>query len=356
VRLSTLKLYNFKNHTEKSLDTAHKIIGIWGDNGVGKSNILDAISFLTVGKSYFSSTDTQCIYHESNLSGLKGVFFEKQDIDIKIKLQKGKRKVISKNDKPYSKIAEHVGNFLSVMIAPGDIQIIYGSNDVRRSFVDQIICQYDLDYIESLMKYNKLISHRNAEIKSEYPNVGVIQSLDIQLAPLANAVYTKRVKFFEDFTPILASEYRKISDESDELQLFYESQLASKSYEQLTKENTAKDFLLKRSTVGIHKDEIEMQLDGVSLKTFGSQGQIKSSLIALKIAGFEILKANCKKTPILLLDDIFEKIDENRAHQLTQIIKNGHFDQIFITDTHKERLEYFCSAITTDYKLIHLTE
>lgn len=356
MRLSTLKLYNFKNHAEKSLETSNKIVGIWGNNGVGKSNILDAISFLTIGKSYFSSTDMQCIHHDSDLSGIKGVFFDKQEVDIKIKLQKGKRKVISKNDKPYGKIAEHVGNFLSVMIAPGDIQIIYGSNDVRRSFVDQIICQYDVAYIEALMKYNKLITHRNAEIKSEFPNDGVIQSLDIQIAPLANAIYWKRVKFFEDFKPILASEYRKISDESDELQLFYESQLASKSYEELIKENRAKDFALKRSTVGIHKDEIEMQLDGVSLKTFGSQGQIKSSLIALKIAGFEILKANCKKTPILLLDDIFEKIDENRAHQLTQIIKNGQFDQIFITDTHKERLEYFCSAITKDYKLIHLTE
>lgn len=356
MRLTELKLYFFKNHEDKNLVTANKIIGLWGKNGMGKSNILDAIYFLTIGKSYFSSADLACIHHNSEISGLKGTFSEHQISEIKIKLQKGKRKVISKNDKPYAKIAEHLGNFLSVIIAPGDIQIIYGGNEVRRNFTDQIICQYDGSYLNELLQYNKLLLHRNAVLKQDQPDWQVIQSLDHQIAPKALHLFQKRLAFFEDFAPILSQEYRNLSGNTETIELKYLSQLNTNSYASLVKENKSKDLILKRSNIGIHKDEIELLLDHHPLKNFGSQGQIKSALIALKIAAFQILKQKCDKTPILLLDDIFEKIDEERANQLTKIIKSENFDQIFITDTHKERLEYFCSAITEDFQLIQLAE
>jgi DNA replication and repair protein RecF len=353
LKVQKLSLVFFKNHNDLSLEM-EEVTAIAGLNGVGKTSVLDAIHFLCLGKSYFSSTDVQCIQTGQLQSGILAEIENKDKFHLKVKLKRGGRKIIEKNSIPYKHLSEHIGQFLAVVIAPNDIELIYGTNDKRRSFTNQIISQINHEHLKTLVKYNKLIEHRNKHLKEDTVDLTLIQTLDEQIGPLAQNIFEARTRFFEEFSSYFNLKYHQLSDNKEHIKLIYKSQLSKNTYTELVNINRTKDIAIRRSSSGTHKDEIEIELDNFSLKKYGSQGQIKSGLIALKLAEFEYLKDKKEWTPILLLDDIFEKIDEERSKVLTEIIKNGNFGQIFITDTNSSRLKSFCEEIGKPFKTITL--
>ena len=345
LKVQKLSLIFFKNHSEFKLQTNHDVIAIAGLNGVGKTTVLDALHFLCLGKSYFSGTDVQCIQTDEPQAGIISTINDGEEVQLKVKFKRGGRKVMEKNNVPYKKITEHIGQYLAVVIAPGDIELVYGTNEKRRSFINQILSQVDRGHLLDLVKYNKLIEHRNKHLKQDYVDMALLQTLDMQIAPLAQDIYAKRKAFLEEFSPTFEAKYHLLSGEKEKVKLLYSSQLEHNTYDELVTLNRNKDLAVHRSFSGIHKDEVEMEIGDFSLKKYGSQGQIKSALIALKLAEYEYLRSKKDILPLLLLDDIFEKIDEERAQVLTQLIKNDNFGQIFITDTNEERLSAFCKEI-----------
>ncbi len=356
LKLQKLSLIFFKNHDNWNWRGGEDIIALAGLNGVGKTTILDAIHFLCLGKSYFSGTDIQCIQHDQPQAGIiADILDENVEMNnLKVKFTRGSRKKVERNGTIYKRIADHIGKFLAVVIAPGDIELIYGSNEVRRTFINQILGQIHKYHLEDLMKYNKLMEHRNKHLKEEMVDYALLQTLDEQIAPIAKRIYELRKEFLSKFSVVFADRYYQLAGKSESVTMVYKSQLEDNSYLKLVQDNRGKDLAVQRSFTGIHKDEIEINIGDVPLKKFGSQGQIKSSLIALKLASFSYLSDETDKIPILLLDDIFEKIDEERAQVLTQIIKNDNFGQIFITDTSVERLQSFCEEIGKPYTTITL--
>ncbi|MDB4107297.1 DNA replication and repair protein RecF [Bacteroidia bacterium] len=354
MKIQKLSLIYFKNHSEFKIAGDEDVIALAGLNGVGKTSVLDAIHFLCLGKSYFSSTDVQCIQTNEQVAGIIATIDALEHTELKVKLKRGGRKSLEKNGVQYKRVLEHIGQYLAVVIAPGDIELVYGTNEKRRSFVNQILGQVDRGHLQMLVKYNKLIEHRNKHLKQEVVDLALIQTLDDQVAPLAQTIYVERKAFLANFSEVFSNKYNLLSGEKEDAKLHYISQLYNGSYLDIVQQNRSKDLAVQRSFTGIHKDELEIELGDFSLKKYGSQGQIKSALIALKLAEFEYLKTNTGITPFLLLDDIFEKIDEERAQVLTQIIKNDNFGQIFITDTNEGRLNRFCEEIGKPYKTIIL--
>jgi|TARA_B110000902_G_C14289445_1_gene580256 DNA replication and repair protein RecF len=355
LKVQKLSLVFFKNHSDFRLETNEDVVAIAGLNGVGKTTVLDAIHFLCLGKSYFSATDVQCIQNDELQAGILATLSADEDVDLKVKFKRGGRKVIEKNSVPYKKLTEHIGHYTAVVIAPGDIELVYGANEVRRSFINQVLSQVDREHLMDLMKYNKLLEHRNKHLKQDIVDHALLQVLDDQIAPLAHAIYSKRKVFLADFSTSFEEQYFKLSGDKERVKLHYVSQLANHTYLDLVQRNKSKDVAVQRSFSGIHKDEIDLQIGDFALKKYGSQGQIKSALIALKLAAYAYLSKEKNKLPFLLLDDIFEKIDDERARVLTQLIKNDNFGQIFITDTNEERLKAFCEEIGKSYKTIVLT-
>ncbi len=330
------------------------VVAISGLNGVGKTSILDALYFLCVGKSYFSGTDVQCINNNEEIAGIRARVFKDEDIELKIKFKRGARKVIEQNGVVCKKVLDYIGQFFAVVIAPGDIELIYGSNETRRGFVNQILSQTNTDYLKSLVRYNKLIEQRNRHLKQDIVDNDLLNTFDGQIAPLAKALFKAREEFMFNFSDVFKKKYFELAGEKENVKLTYVSQLSDQSYLDLAANNRAKDLAVQRSFTGVHKDEILVELDQMLLKRFGSQGQIKSALIALKLAEYEYVSKVKKVKPFLLLDDIFEKIDEDRATILTQIIKRGNFGQIFITDTNEDRLNRFCLSIGKSHQTITL--
>lgn len=352
--IQNLTLVYFKNHSAFSLSDPADVVAISGLNGAGKTTVLDAIHFLCLGKSYFSATDVQCIKYDEQQTGIRATLVHGENYELKVKLQRGKRKIIEKNGVPYKKLAEHIGQFLAVVIAPGDIALIHGANETRRSFINQVLSQVDSRHLQCLLKYNKLIEHRNKHLKQERVDHALLQVLDEQIAPLAAEIYEARIAFLAEFIPVFEQKYTQIAADREKVRLDYMSQLATHAYAELVEMNRAKDLAVQRSFSGVHKDELELMIGEHSLKKYGSQGQIKSTLIALKLAEYEYLSTKTGKKPFLLLDDIFEKIDEQRAEVLTVLLKNDNFGQIFITDTNQDRLTWFCEKIGKPFTKVEL--
>jgi len=354
LKIHNLSLIFFKNHTELKWAIDADVIGIDGLNGRGKTNVLDAIYYLCTGKSYFSATDVQCITTEEVAAGILATIENANRDEVKIKFKKGSRKTIEKNGVPQKKVTDYLGNYYAVVIAPGDIALVYGPNESRRLFVNQVLSQSNKPYLEAIVKYNKLIEHRNRHLKQEQIDDDLIAALDVQIAPLAQFIFSERKFFLEQFIPVFQEKYLALADKEETVSLTYQSQLENNSYTELVQLHKRKDIAVQRSFSGIHKDELEISLNELSLKKYGSQGQIKSALIALKLAEYEYISNKLGFLPFLLLDDIFEKIDDKRALVLTRLIKKGNFGQVFITDTNAARVEHFCQAIEKTYQLEHL--
>lgn len=357
--LRHLSLVNYKNFDSKTLDFDPVINCLVGDNGVGKTNVLDAIYHLCFGKSYFNPVSTQNIKHNTDFFVVEGEF-EKNSRTEKIlcSFKKGTKKVIKRNGKPYEKFSEHIGFLPLVIISPSDRDLILEGSDTRRKFMDGVISQSDKVYLQNLIKYNKVVSQRNSLLKYFAANRTFDQdTLSIyneQLYSLGTEIHQKRVEFINSFLPIFKEQYQNISEKDEQINLAYESQLSNTSLLSLLESNIEKDRALQYTSVGVHKDDLNFTIAGHPIKKFGSQGQQKSFLIALKLAQFHFIKQLADTTPILLLDDIFDKLDENRVSHIVGLVKNDNFGQIFISDTHADRTESVVKNIHQSYKIFNL--
>lgn len=357
--LKSLSLVNYKNFDSKNLDFDSTINCLVGKNGVGKTNILDAIYHLCFGKSYFNPVATQNIKHGTEFFMIDGEF-EKNDRQEKIvcSFKKGMKKVIKRNGKAYDKFSEHIGFLPLVIISPADRDLIVEGSDTRRKFIDGVISQSDKEYLQSLIKYNKILSQRNSLLKYFAVNRtfdnNALHVYDEQLHTHGTDIFQKRSQFLESFIPIFQEQYANISKKEEGVLLTYQSKLIENSLDKLLKSVVEKDRALQYTSVGVHKDDLDFTIDGYPIKKFGSQGQQKSFLIALKLAQFHFIKKQAKTTPILLLDDIFDKLDEERVAHIVSLVDNEEFGQLFISDTHTDRTEKVVKKINQSYKIFNL--
>lgn len=342
MQLKKIQLLNFKNYEELDFTFSEGVNAIVGENGSGKTNLLDAIHYLCLTKSAFNTVDSQHIKHSKNFFVVQG-FFEKdeKEYEIHCSLQEGKTKTLKVEKKAYPKISEHIGRFPCVLMTPFDTDLIREGSETRRKFFDNTLSQIDQIYLNNLLKYNKLIEQRNSLLKQfaerNFFDKTLIETYDSQLLPLAQYIFEKRKSFVDSFMPILENYYFFICNEKEKISLSYISDLQVENFESVFSNQLQKDLLLQRTTKGIHKDDYTFQINGYPINKFGSQGQQKSYVIALKLAQFELLSQLKKVKPILLLDDIFDKLDDIRIKKLMELMNSGKFGQVFITDARPER-------------------
>lgn len=354
-----ISLVQFRNYLSQQFNFTERIVCISGANGSGKTNLLDGIHYLCFTKSYFSKPDVQSVYQ--NVSGfrIEGNIM-KEDVINKLVciLRENNRKEFQVNNEACKKFSEHIGKFPCVFIAPDDIQIITESSETRRHFLDTLLCQFDHEYLQHLIRYKKILDERNSFLKTaaekNYFDEDLLNIFDEQLIKSGRYIFKTRKEFLETFMPEVQAQYVTISNSNDNIVLNYCSQLNKVSFEELLKENRHRDLYLQRTSCGVHKDEIEIQMQELPFKNIASQGQRKSLLFALKLAEFNVLKEKKGFAPLLLLDDVFEKLDEQRMHNLLSKVCIEEHAQVFITDTHRERLQKAFDSLKTTYQLIEL--
>jgi len=357
--INQLSLINFKNHSEQSFDFSPQINCFVGNNGVGKTNILDALHYVSVGKSFLGNSDLNNIKSEEDFFVIESEIQndDKEDI-IKILLPRESKKLIKKNDKAYDRLADHIGYLPSVMISPYDSNLISDSGESRRKFLDAMISQTDSAYLFDLIQYQKTIQQRNALLKNFAKNRYFDKdSLEIYDDPISNfgtRIFEKRKGFVEKLNPIVQHYYDIISGGKEKVSVVYESHLADNTFQALLAESIDKDRALTYTSKGIHKDDLIFEMNGNAIKKIGSQGQQKSFLVALKLAQINRIKELTGKSPILLLDDIFDKLDDTRVSQLIELVNKENFGQIFITDTHKERTENVVKRIHEESRIFEV--
>jgi len=344
--LSKLTLLNFKNHESLSLNFSKKINCFIGNNGVGKTNIVDAVYYLCLTKSYFNSVDQQNILFGKDFFRLEGRFQKVVGdntnhgtgaFEIVYKLPANKRKELLINDVAVPKLSDHIGNFPCIIISPDDSQLILGSSEERRKFLDGTISQINHEYLEWLITYNKILTQRNAALKqfaeTKRTDKQLLETYDRQLVPLGTKIYEARKVVMQKLQPIFRKFYKEISLEREPVSFSYYSQLNEKSFDVLLQDSLNKDLVLQRTDVGIHKDDMEFFIGSNKMKKFGSQGQQKSFIISMKFAQYELIKQSKQFQPVMLIDDIFDKLDNDRSQKLIELIASGEFGQVFLTDT-----------------------
>jgi DNA replication and repair protein RecF len=359
LRLWSISLVQFRNYMLQRFSFTEKIVGICGINGTGKTNLLDAVYYLSFSKSYFSRPDSQNVYHGSMGLRLEGNYeLNDEPQQLVCVLRENNRKELILNDEAYKKFSDHIGRLPCVMIAPDDVAMITGGSEGRRTFLDTLLSQINKEYLLSLIDYNKLLQQRNSLLKqsaeSGATDEALLQVLNEQLSKKGNFIFAERISFLGGFLPLASSIYQKIAGKDDGLIMKYESQLLSDKFEELLSTTFHKDLLLQRTTTGIHRDDLLFFMDTAPFKTEASQGQRKSLLFALKLAEWQVLKEKKGFTPILLLDDVFEKLDEQRMFQLLHWVCTESDGQVFITDTHTERLKLQLEGIDVKFQLIEL--
>lgn len=357
--LHTLSLINYKNFESQSFTFDSKINCFVGANGVGKTNILDAIYHLSFGKSYFNPIATQNIKHDEEFFVVDGIFEKEERTEkIIVSLKKGQKKIIKRNGKAYERFSEHIGFIPLVIISPADRDLIIEGSETRRKFIDSVISQSDKLYLNNLISYNKILMQRNALLKyfamNNTFNAQTLQVYNEQLHSFGTEIFKTRKDFLETFIPIFKDRYNAISNNKETIDLSYKSDLFEGELNDLLKENLNKDKASHYTNVGIHKDDLNFEIEGFPIKKFGSQGQQKSFLVALKLAQFDFIKQQSGVSPILLLDDIFDKLDENRVAQIIELVDNKNFGQLFISDTHAERTEDVVKQTHQSYKIFKL--
>jgi len=357
--LKRISLLNYKNFSEITFDLDSKINCFVGKNGIGKTNILDAIYHLANGKSYFNPLAVQNIKHGEDFFVIDGEFEKSERTEqILCSLKKGQKKILKRNGKVYEKFSDHIGFIPLVIISPADSDLIIEGSETRRKFIDTVISQLDSSYLQQLIQYQKIISQRNALLKYFALNhVFENDTLSIyneQLNTLGQFIFEKRKKFLVDFIPIFNNYHREITNSAETVQLVYQSDLFEKDTLTLLEENISKDRALHYTSVGVHKDDMSFEIENYPIKKFGSQGQQKSFLIALKLAQFDFVKKQSGEKPILLFDDIFDKLDEFRVSKIIEMVNNEEFGQLFISDTHPERTENIVKTTHQSYKIFNL--
>ncbi|MEO5946118.1 MAG: DNA replication and repair protein RecF [Chitinophagaceae bacterium] len=366
--LNSISLLQFKNYTNRSLDFTNRIVGICGNNGVGKTNLLDAIHYLCFTKSYFTRLDANNVLHGSAGFRVEGAMelLDKKEKAVCILRETGKKE-FAVNDKYYDKFSQHIGRYPCVVIAPDDAELITGDSKARRIFLDLLLCQLDSEYMHQLIGYKKIIEQRNSLLKSFFEtgnrDFALLDVLDEQLIKPGDYIFDKRKEFLISYLPIVKHLYNEIANNptsaeasfcKEDVKLFYESELLQASFAELLKLNRNKDCMAQRTTSGVHRDDLEIKLGNQSFKIIASQGQRKSLLFAMKLAELEILKKEKKFAPLLLLDDVFEKLDEGRISNLLNKVCKENEGQVFITDTNEERLSSHLKELGIEFQLIGL--
>ncbi|MBL6877483.1 DNA replication and repair protein RecF [Flavobacteriaceae bacterium] len=357
--LKSITLTNYKSFSAKTVDLDPKINCFIGSNGVGKSNVLDAIYHLSFGKSYFNPISSQNIKHGEDFFAIKGSYRnESKEEVVIINFKKNDKKVIKRNNKKYEKFSDHIGFIPLVIISPSDRNLIAEGSDIRRKFIDSVISQSDKKYLENLINYNKILTQRNSLLKLIFKNKNfdkqTIQVYDSQLESIGEKIHMKRKMFLNHFIPVFKDKYKSISNNNEDVDIRYKTDLEFDKLSVLLQENIEKDMFLQYTSKGVHKDDLVFNINDYSVKKFGSQGQQKSLLIALKLAQFDFLKSQNKNNPILLLDDIFDKLDKNRVKQIINLVSADDFGQIFISDTDEERTLESIKEINNSNKIFKL--
>lgn len=357
--LQEISLVNFKNYTEASFEVCNKVNCFVGNNGQGKTNILDAIYYLAFCKSYFNPIDSQNIMHDEDFFVVQGTFDrEGKSEKIFCGLKRGVKKQFKRNKKEYSKLAEHIGLIPLVMVSPSDGELILGGSEVRRKFIDGVIAQFNPVYLDNLLQYQKSLSQRNALLKSfsenRYFDEESLVIWDHKLVQYGEPVFKERNNFLDEFIPIFQEYYGLIAPKNEVVGLQYVSKMHDGAFLDLLQDVRQKDRAIRYSSLGIHKDDLIFELGGHPMKRFGSQGQQKSYLLALKLAQFEYVKRKKTTKPMILLDDVFDKLDENRVEALIKLVSDPEFGQIFITDTSKERIEPILKRIGKEYVMYNV--
>jgi len=357
--LKNITLLNFKNYTDADLRFSETVNVFTGNNGSGKTNMLDAIHYLCLCKSYFNPIDTQQIKTGEEVFMIQGDFDRSEKNEkISCGVKRNQKKQFKRNKKEYDKLADHIGLFPVVMVSPYDVNLIMEGSEERRKFIDNVISQTDGHYLDQLITYNRILANRNALLKqiaiTRKYDPALLEILDEQLVMAGNKIFGIRKAFMDEFIPMFNHYYTYLTENKEVVELNYQSQLNEASFEELLKKAVEKDRILERTTTGIHKDELAFVISSMPLKKFGSQGQQKSFLIALKLAQYAYLAKNKGFKPLLLLDDIFDKLDDNRVQKLMQMVSHHDFGQIFITDTGKERVKSIFEKIEVDVTLFEV--
>lgn len=353
--LKRVSILNYKNLEQVELDFSPKMNCFFGLNGMGKTNLLDAIYYLSFCKSGSNPIDSQNVRHNQEFFVIQGFYITEggSPEEVYCGLKRRQKKQFKRNKKEYTRLSDHIGFLPLVMVSPADAELIAGGSDERRRFMDVVISQYDKEYLDALIRYNKALIQRNTLLKNEQePEDELFLVLEEMMASAGEVVYRKRAIFIEEFIPIFQSFYSYISQDSEKVNLTYDSHAEKASLLDVLKESRARDRIMGYSLRGVHKDELNMLLDEFPIKREGSQGQNKTYLIALKLAQFDFLKRTGSNTvPILLLDDIFDKLDSSRVEQIVKLVAGDSFGQIFITDTNREHLDKILAEMGHDYKM-----
>lgn len=356
--LKRISILNYKNLEQVELAFSHKMNCIIGKNGMGKTNLMDAVYYLSFCKSSTNPIDSQNIRHEQDFFVIQG-FYETDDgepEEVYCGLKRRQKKQFKRNKKEYTRLSDHIGLIPLVMVSPADSLLIAGGSEERRRFMDVVISQFDREYLDALIRYNKALAQRNTLLKSETePEDALMEVWEEMMASAGEAVYRKRLAFIEEFIPIFQSYYSYISQDREQVSLTYQSHVAEGDLLALLRESRQRDRIMGYSLKGVHKDDLLMLLGDFPIKREGSQGQNKTYLIALKLAQFEFLKrTGSRTTPLVLLDDIFDKLDASRVEQIVKLVAGDNFGQIFITDTNRDHLDKILRKIEGDYKLFEV--
>lgn len=359
MHIEEISIVNYKNINEVNIGFSPRLNCFIGKNGAGKTNILDAIYYLSFCKSFFTVSDQFNINHDENYFMLNGLYHRFETLEtITCGLQKGQKKQFKRNTKLYKKLQEHIGLLPLVMISPSDVELILGGSDERRKFMDGVISQYNQNYLDDLLKYNRALVQRNNLLKQfaseRYFDEELLGIWDNQLVEYGTRIHNQRTEFVKKLIPVFQKYYSFISQGSEEVGLVHQSDLYQSDFETQLKEALAKDRAVQYTTVGIHKDDLILNLGDHPIKKLGSQGQKKTYLVALKLAQFEFIKEISGIKPILLLDDIFDKLDSHRVEQIVATVAGEQFGQIFITDTNRGHLDTIIQKLDTDFRIFRV--
>ena len=363
--LRRLSILNYKNIREASLELSPKINCFIGHNGVGKTNVLDAVYYLSFCRSASNPIDSQVIRHEEPFCVIEGEYEsdsqhpigDSQQLLISCGMKRGVKKHFKRNKKEYKRLSEHIGLIPLVVVSPSDTMLIEGSSEERRRLMDMVISQYDRSYIEALSRYNNAHQQRNTLLKQEdpAPDPMLLQIWEEQMAESGEVIYQKRNAFVQELIPLFQQFYNQISSGRETVGLNYTSHCQRGPLLEVIQRDRHKDLAIGFSLHGVHRDDLEFTLDGHLMKREGSQGQNKTYAIALKLAQFDFLKRTASQTtPLLLLDDIFDKLDAERVEQIVRLVSGDAFGQIFITDTNRDHLDQILKASALDYKIFYV--
>ncbi|MBQ8694292.1 MAG: DNA replication and repair protein RecF [Bacteroidaceae bacterium] len=357
MRIKSISLLNYRNLREVNITLSPKINCLIGSNGMGKTNLLDAVYYLSFCKSTVTVADNSNILHDEPFFMLQGSYVSDSGIEEEVScgLKRGEKKSFKRNGKAYERLSDHIGSIPLVMVSPADNELIAGGSEERRRFMDVVISQYDKEYLTALIRYNKALQQRNVMLRAEYmPDSEMFQLIEEMMTVEAVRIHEGRKRFVEELIPIFSQFHGTITGGSEQVSLRYRSHLNDTPLDELLAASRADDRSLGYTSKGVHRDELVMQLGGYPIKKEGSQGQNKSFLVSLKLAQFDFLRRKGGETPLLLLDDIFDKLDSRRVEQIVNLVGGEGFGQIFITDVNREHIDSILERIESGYRLFEV--